>query len=982
NTDQPSVIIDEAFAVAKLLYDQLIPLHSLATEEATHTQREICNVCERWWHGNFDGKGQLITSLVSLLLVYSLNDDSDVNDVKRLYLIRSAINFFDFEDESIENFKSRLLKTVGSLLFLQTDVGKKFIQHLFTVDGDFADELHDALKAQLVNGEGSARSACAEIYVAIWKSAFGDSSEALHKALKAQLNAAGASARTACADVYYRTWKSASRFSSDEDVDGEEDEVSSRQSNAGALDSGGDSPAPESAHALAAGPPAAGAAGRLADIVSGNPDFGFTSTGHEFVVRCTRSGNAHQGLGFSLRRCLFLGRVVYMVNNIYESGTALRVRKSDIFVSAGNLTASDLISRHVHASKREAVLRETLANLPMPVDLKFLRISVPRGSLRLVKDAHIADGVAPNPRNNQFQTFDVRYDNSEKHIGFRLKRKKVHGIDVFVAVRIDQSDEQMSMLLENDVLVMVNGKRLILQVGPIVSPDERGAALTSIIDIMPSPKTLTFKRYPENAVFSDPPAPAQQSEGGRRVDYSHPIAIGKVKLLHDEGTEPSNDVAYIKRHSVFVICCYTDGTAKVQYVFPSTRLNRIVPINELDDLTEPLGVPAELDGQNNRIVGSDIPSFDEDSRAMKSKKRKAAADEREDALGFAPKKHRWKLSNSTYVTAGRRSKFRLALSELSPQAQQDYDDFDIRSSEGDHLDPPSGDTDLGFIRESELQLVQPSNQQQANPQGQPMSHVRIVKGKLRINGIEYVSRNDKRCRCKRDKPGRKRRCPGMAQVIQGQCRITIDHTNECTLASLTEGGVINTLDRKVATDLELLYSDKSYFIENQNIIQVWTRIDARKQFPNLDEQTKLIDLIVESDWERARAIVDDIKNMNGKVVEPYYYTSSFGLVASVINAMITYIGHITNGEYISLKLTATKDGEKTRVYCNAAHVVFDVYGSGPRQNGEGGTIDHSLTGRRQHNVPNRLQRIHVQHNCAGGCARGLGRESRRNVSQG
>mmetsp|Transcript_29778 Transcript_29778/g.70790 ORF Transcript_29778/g.70790 Transcript_29778/m.70790 type:complete len:200 (+) Transcript_29778:216-815(+) len=119
--------------------------------------------------------------------------------------------------------------------------------------------------------------------------------------------------------------------------------------------------------------------------------------------------------------------------------------------------------------------------------------------------------------------------------------------------------------------------------------------------------------------------------------------------------------------------------------------------------------------------------------------------------------------------------------------------------------------------------------------------------------------------------------------------------------------------------------------------------------------------------------------MNGKVVEPYYYTSSFGLVASVINAMITYIGHITNGEYISLKLTATKDGEKTRVYCNAAHVVFDVYGSGPRQNGEGGTIDHSLTGRRQHNVPNRLQRIHVQHNCAGGCARGLGRESRRNT---
>ena len=177
SANQPTAIIDEAFEVAELLHDQLFPLHSLATKEATQTQREIFNVCERWWHGNFDDKEQLVTQLVPLLLVKSLDDNSEKNDVKRLYSIRSALDLLDFEDESITSLKNHLLRTVGNPLFLQTSEGKKFIQHLFGVDSTLADELHKSVKVQLIGAKKSLLTAYADIYYAVWKSAIEESGD-------------------------------------------------------------------------------------------------------------------------------------------------------------------------------------------------------------------------------------------------------------------------------------------------------------------------------------------------------------------------------------------------------------------------------------------------------------------------------------------------------------------------------------------------------------------------------------------------------------------------------------------------------------------------------------------------------------------------------------------------------------------------------------------------------------------------------------
>ena len=607
--------------------------------------------------------------------------------------------------------------------------------------------------------------------------------------------------------------------------------------NAGADASGGVRPR-AAAHA-AGQPPMQEAAGDEAEelvVVSGDPNIGFTTEGHEFLVRCTRPGDADQGLGFTLKRCLLLGRVVYLVDVIHENGRFLKLRQGDIFVSAGYLEASDLIPQHVHASKRQEVLLKTLGRHSTPVDLKFLRQIFPNGGLRSVKDAVVVDGISSIPRNNQFQSFDIEYDNNEKHMGFRLVRQRVHGMDVFVAVRIDQSDrEQICMLQDYDVLVKVDGKRLNLYAGPIIPIEERADALTSIVNSISCPKTLTIKRFPRNAVFSDPPQPPAPQPDGRKPDYTNPIPIGSVKLLPDEGAINIDDENYRNTHSVFVKRCYTDKTAEVQYVFPSTELNRIVPIEDLVDLAVPLNIPAARDGQNNPIVGKAIPAFDEDVRSRRTKKRKAKAAELQDASAednliadtlVPPNRHRRQMPDATIMTDGKTAHFRLALAEVSNESLSAYDSFGLKSSAGDILDPPSGHVQFGFFRGcelNELQPVHPPGQQQANPQGQPpgqqqanpqgqqRARYKIDRGRHEINGHAYIERNDSKATCKRNTAGRKWRCGGRARVVDGQCTIVNDHANFCNLASLIEGGVVRTPEQIEAADLELLHSDRSYY---------------------------------------------------------------------------------------------------------------------------------------------------------------------------
>jgi condensin-2 complex subunit G2 len=161
-------VIDEVFEVAEMLHDLLFPLQHCGREGMT-TQSAIFTMCENWWHGNFEDKELFVTQLIPLLLVKSLEDTAQKNDVKRLHSIRDAIDLLDFECESITTLKNHLLRTVANPLFLQSTEGKKFITHLFHVDTSLVTELHKAIKVQLFEAKRSILNAYGEIYYNAWK---------------------------------------------------------------------------------------------------------------------------------------------------------------------------------------------------------------------------------------------------------------------------------------------------------------------------------------------------------------------------------------------------------------------------------------------------------------------------------------------------------------------------------------------------------------------------------------------------------------------------------------------------------------------------------------------------------------------------------------------------------------------------------------------------------------------------------------------
>jgi condensin-2 complex subunit G2 len=168
NNSRRVEIIDEAFEVAEMLHDVLFPLQNCG-KEGVSTQSAIFAMCEHWWHGNFEDKELFVTQLIPLLLVKSLEDTAQKNDVKRLYSIREAIDLLDFECESITTLKNHLLRTVANPLFLQSTEGKKFITHLFQVDVSLVSELHKAVKVQLFEAKRSILNAYGEIYYNAWK---------------------------------------------------------------------------------------------------------------------------------------------------------------------------------------------------------------------------------------------------------------------------------------------------------------------------------------------------------------------------------------------------------------------------------------------------------------------------------------------------------------------------------------------------------------------------------------------------------------------------------------------------------------------------------------------------------------------------------------------------------------------------------------------------------------------------------------------
>lgn len=89
--------------------------------------------------------------------------------VHRVYAMREAFMLFDFEDESIEDLKLLLLRSVITPLYLKTDEGRRFIAFMLTLNGKLLKEALALIKSQIPFGRKTVLEAYADILFRLWK---------------------------------------------------------------------------------------------------------------------------------------------------------------------------------------------------------------------------------------------------------------------------------------------------------------------------------------------------------------------------------------------------------------------------------------------------------------------------------------------------------------------------------------------------------------------------------------------------------------------------------------------------------------------------------------------------------------------------------------------------------------------------------------------------------------------------------------------
>ncbi|XWS45153.1 hypothetical protein CRYUN_Cryun15aG0112000 [Craigia yunnanensis] len=134
---------------------------------------EIAGLCEEWWKQNLPEKETLISQTLPFLLSKSLTLKKKV-DVHRVYSLREAFNFFDFEDESIEDLKLLLIRCVIEPLYLKTEEGKRFVAFTFGLSLQFLKECLAMIKSQIPFGRKSMLEAYGEIVFKGWKGVEGE----------------------------------------------------------------------------------------------------------------------------------------------------------------------------------------------------------------------------------------------------------------------------------------------------------------------------------------------------------------------------------------------------------------------------------------------------------------------------------------------------------------------------------------------------------------------------------------------------------------------------------------------------------------------------------------------------------------------------------------------------------------------------------------------------------------------------------------
>ena len=111
-------VTEHFLACVEMLHDLLIPLDD-DLNGAKSLKVSISRICECYYLKGLLGGDGVVSQLVVYLLIIANSDTCKDADIKRLYAIRSAIQLFDFGDDSIETIRDLILQLFSKFSVLK-----------------------------------------------------------------------------------------------------------------------------------------------------------------------------------------------------------------------------------------------------------------------------------------------------------------------------------------------------------------------------------------------------------------------------------------------------------------------------------------------------------------------------------------------------------------------------------------------------------------------------------------------------------------------------------------------------------------------------------------------------------------------------------------------------------------------------------------------------------------------------------------------
>ncbi|CAM9742427.1 unnamed protein product, partial [Pylaiella littoralis] len=170
-------LADKGRVAPRPLIDTAVYLHdiilSLQGLQGDALQAVIGKVCEMWWTQERPGAEHLVSRLLPMMLVRSVDVDAKEADVKRMFGLRAALLLLDFEDESGDSLRGLLLRTFISPVYLKCSEGRRLLASFFGLHPTLVAEIHAVIKAQMPGAKKGVLAAYGEVYFRVWRGAEG-----------------------------------------------------------------------------------------------------------------------------------------------------------------------------------------------------------------------------------------------------------------------------------------------------------------------------------------------------------------------------------------------------------------------------------------------------------------------------------------------------------------------------------------------------------------------------------------------------------------------------------------------------------------------------------------------------------------------------------------------------------------------------------------------------------------------------------------